>query len=124
MSDRLAVISALLLIITAAAHSMIGEQRLIRPLLERHDGILAVPLARFILRAAWHLTSVSWLVLATALLAMALRPDSAFRITLAAVGIAFAAAGIYDAFGSRGRHVGWPMLTAIGLVSLAALAAG
>jgi hypothetical protein len=32
----------------------------------------------------------------------------------------FTAIGLYDAYASRGRHVGWPMLTAIGLLALAA----
>jgi hypothetical protein len=41
---------------------------------------------------------------------------------LAATGVAFTTAGIFDAIGSRGRHVGWPLLTAIGVASLLAAA--
>jgi len=40
--------------------------------------------------------------------------------TLLATGISFTAIGIYDVIASRGRHVGWPILTGIGLSSLIA----
>ena len=120
MTKELVIVSAVLLVITALAHSVLGERRLLMPLLEQTSGILASPLARFILRFAWHLTSLSWVVLAVTLLALSFQPERALLIALLATGIVFAAAGILDAIGSRGRHVGWPLLTLIGLTSLAA----
>jgi apolipoprotein N-acyltransferase len=114
------VACAALLVLTAIIHSALGERFLLTPLLRQTNGILASGLARFILRFAWHLTSLSWLVLAVTLLALQFQAAQAFSTALIATGIAFTAAGVFDAFGSRGRHIGWPLLTAIGILSLLA----
>jgi hypothetical protein len=54
MSDGLLLLTATLLVLTALIHSVLGERRLIGPLVARRDGILANDLARVILRFAWH----------------------------------------------------------------------
>jgi hypothetical protein len=65
MSDGLLFTAAVLLVVTTFAHhSVLGERRLIGPLLARREGALASDLARVVVRFAWHLTSVSWVVLA------------------------------------------------------------
>jgi hypothetical protein len=112
------VLAVVLLVLTAAVHSVMGERRLLKPLLAQFTGILGAPLARFILRAVWHFTSLSWLVLAAILLTLGFQPQHALRIALAITGAAFTAAGIIDLAGSRGKHIGWPLLTAIGLAAL------
>jgi hypothetical protein len=122
MSKSFLVLSAALLVLTAIVHSTLGERHLLKPLLAHSRGILASSLARFVVRFAWHLTSLSWLVLAAILLTLGFQPEHALGGALAATGIAFTAAGIFDAIGSRGRHVGWPLLTAIGVASLLAAA--
>jgi hypothetical protein len=114
------VASAALLILTAIVHSVLGERRLLKPLYQQTSGILASSLARFILRFAWHLTSLSWLVLAIILLSFQFQPAHAMSIALIATGVAFTAAGLFDAYGSRGRHIGWPLLTGIGIAALLA----
>ena len=116
--------SAALLIVTAGIHSIIGQRRLIGPLLSQTSGVLKYPLARFLIPFAWHLTSATWLVLASILLAWALEPALARTIGLLATGAVFTIAGVYDAFGSRGRHIGWPLLAAVGLAALTALFLG
>ncbi len=68
MSGWLLNLAAVLLIVTGVAHSLLGERRLIVPLLSKQEGVLASKLARFILRFAWHLTSVTWAVLALILI--------------------------------------------------------
>ena len=115
-------IAAVLLATTMAVHSVIGQRRLIRPLLNEQSGVMKHALARFITPFAWHLTSGIGLVLAAILLAWAWAPDRALAIGLAATGIVFTAAGLIDAIGSRGRHIGWAPLTLIGLSAFAALA--
>jgi|HubBroStandDraft_5_1064220.scaffolds.fasta_scaffold211389_2 hypothetical protein len=112
------VAAATLLILTGIVHSVLGEGRLLKPLLLQRSGILASSLARFILRLAWHLTSLSWLVLAVILLAFQFEPTHAMGIALLTTGVAFSAAGVMDALGSRGRHIGWPLLLAIGIAAL------
>jgi hypothetical protein len=45
MSDGLFLTAAVLLVITAFAHSVLGERRLLGPLLARREGVLARNLA-------------------------------------------------------------------------------
>jgi hypothetical protein len=115
--EALSVAGAALLILTSIVHSTLGERHLLKPLYRQTSGILASNLARFIFRFAWHLTSLTWLVLAVILLAFQFQPAHAMSIALIATGAAFTAAGVFDAFGSRGRHIGWPLLTAIGIAA-------
>jgi hypothetical protein len=113
--------AALLLVMTMCVHSVIGQRRLVRPLLEQRQGVMQHPLARFIVPFAWHLTSGIGLIVAAILLAWAWAPDQARTIGLAMTGIVFTASGLIDAVGSKARHIGWAPLTLIGLSSLAGL---
>ena len=122
MQPTLLTIAAALLVTTMLVHSIFGQRRLIRPLLDERSGVMQRPLARFIIPFAWHLTSLIGLIVAAILLAWAWTPDHARTVGLAATGAVFTASGIGDAIGSRGEHVGWPFLALIGLVALAALA--
>ena len=117
----LLTLAAGLILLTMAVHSLLGQKRLIQPTLSIEDDILTHPLARFLIGFAWHLTSAIGAVLAAILLAWAWVPDHARAIGLAATSVVFLASGVYDAIGSRGRHIGWPLLVAIGAVALAAL---
>jgi hypothetical protein len=121
MSNDLLFTAAVLLVVTAFAHSVLGERRLIGPLLARREGVLASDLARFILRFAWHLTSVTWAVLAVILVQLVRDPATARLWAGAGTGVAFTSIGLYDAVATRGRHVGWPFLTAIGIAALLSL---
>jgi hypothetical protein len=116
-------IAALLIVITMCLHSILGQRRLMRPLLNEGSGVMQRPLARFIVPFAWHLTSLIGLILASILLAWAWAPGNARFVGVAMAGAAFTIAGIWDAIGSRGKHVGWLPLTLTGLACLAALLA-
>lgn len=122
MSDWCLYLAATLLIVTGLVHSVLGDRRLITPLLSRRDGILASDFARFLIRFAWHLTSVTWAVLAVILVAIAHDPVTARWWASVATGAAFTGIGFYDLICTRGRHVGWPLLTGIGLAALLSLA--
>lgn len=113
--------ASLLLVITMCVHSAVGQRRLIRPIIKQGAGVMRNPLARFILPFGWHLMSFMGLVLAAVIFAWAWTPEKAVTVGLAATGIVFAVAGIWDAIGSRGKHIGWAPLTLIGLSSFAAL---
>jgi hypothetical protein len=121
MSNGLLFTAAVLLVVTAFAHSVLGERRLIGPLLARREGVLASGLARVILRFAWHLTSLTWAVLALILVQLVRDPATARFWAAAGTGVAFTSIGLYDAVATRGRHVGWPFLTAIGIAALLSL---
>lgn len=121
MQPALLTVAALLVVATMCVHSILGQRRLVRPLLDDGHGVMQRPLARFIIPFAWHLTSFIGLIVAAVLLAWAWAPDLAQAIGLAVTGVVFTAGGLIDAVGSRGKHVGWLPLTLIGLFSLAAL---
>ena len=114
--------ASLLIVVTMVVHSMLGQRRIVRPLLDHGSGIMQKPLARFIVPFAWHLTSFIGLIVAAILLAWAWTPGQAVTIGLAATGVVFTVSGIWDAIGSKGQHVGWPPLTLIGLSAFAAMA--
>jgi len=122
MQAVLLTIASLLIVATMCVHSVMGQRRLVRPLLDEGAGVMRHPLARFIVPFAWHLTSAIGLALAAILFAWAWAPDQARTISLAATGIVFTASGIIDAIGSRAKHIGWAPLALIGLSSLSALA--
>lgn len=121
VSGTLILCCATLLVVTGVVHSLLGERRLLKPLLSRRDGILGSDLARTLLRLAWHLTSISWVVLAVILTSLVVSPIGTARWALIATGIAFTSAGVFDAVATRGRHLGWPLLTLIGIAALGAL---
>ena len=121
MQQIVLTVAALLLAMTMCVHSVMGQRRLIRPLLDEGAGVMNYPLARFIVPFAWHLTSGIGMIVAAILLAWAWAPDQARNIGLAATGFVFASSGIIDAIGSRAKHIGWAPLTLIGLSAFAAL---
>jgi hypothetical protein len=121
MSDWLLYLAAALLIVTGVVHSALGERRLIVPLLSRREGVLASTLARFILRFAWHLTSVTWAVLALILIQLVHDVVAVRSWAAASTGAAFTGAGLFDLIYSRGRHAGWPLLLGIGAAALLSL---
>lgn len=121
MQQAALTIASLLLAMTMCVHSVMGQRRLVRPLLDEGAGVMRHPLARFIVPFAWHLTSGIGMVLAAILFAWAWAPDQARTVSLAMAGVVFTASGIIDAVGSRGKHIGWPPLTLVGLGTLIAL---
>src|SRR5690606_26428400 len=104
------------------AHSVGGEIYLLRPLFKhRGNRVLDSHLARMILRFAWHVTSVAWIVLAVILYAVAFNEAHLRTVVLASVGASFVFAGLFDLVASKGRHIGWPLLLLTGVFALAAL---
>jgi len=78
-------------------------------------------LSRVVLRFAWHLTSVTWAILALILVQLARDPATARFWAAAGTGVAFTGVGLFDAIATRGRHVGWPLLAGIGIAALLSL---
>ena len=124
LQQALLTTASLLLVATMAVHSILGQKRLIRPILKQGAGVMQRPLARFILPFGWHLMSFLGLVIAAILFAWAWAPDQARTIGLAMTGLVFTASGLIDAVGSRGKHIGWTPLTLIGLSAVGVLFLG
>lgn len=111
-------LSAACMATTALVHGALGEKRLIQPLMMLDDGIMGVDLARKVFRFAWHAMSVLMLVSA----AVVLWPGTPRGLILL-TGAAWTAVGLFDAVYTRGRHIGWPILTASGVFALMGAAA-
>lgn len=106
-------LSAAAMALTAATHSWFGEKRLIQPVLALNTGITAAPLARKVLRFAWHFTSLLMLVCA-ALVVWPGTPGGIIAIT----GGVWLAVGLFDLVYTGGQHIGWPLLTVAGALAL------
>ena len=106
-------LAAATMVVVAFVHALVGERRLIGPLLAMNSGIMAVPLARQVMRFAWHMTSVLMVLCGAVVAWPAIDPP-----LIAIIGAAWLAAGLFDAVLTRGRHIGWPFLTAAGVFAL------
>lgn len=106
-------LSAACMTTTAAIHAILGERRLMGPLMSLDQGIMGVDLARRVFRLAWHALSLLMLVSA----ASVVWPGSPRGLILL-IGAAWLATGLFDAIYTRGRHIGWPFLAASGAFAL------
>lgn len=113
------LMAAALCAITALTHSVLGERKIIGPLMQYDTGIMQVPLARQVTRFAWHWMSVLWLIVA-AVLALAAYGDIQLPWLVFAIGSAHFVLGVADGIITRGQHVGWPLITLIGALALLA----
>ena len=105
-------LSAAAMTLTAIAHSIVGEKRLIGPLLARDIDLLSGYRASLV-RFAWHFTSL--LMIVTALVvAWPGTPVPLIQIT----GAMWLLAGVLDAGLTRGKHIGWPLLSVAGIMAL------
>lgn len=100
--------------VSALTHSVLGERRLIQPLLRINRGILMTPMPRAIFRFAWHATAVLML-LSAATVAWPGTP----RPLIALIGAGWIATGLANAAATRGRHLIGPFLCVSGLLALA-----
>jgi predicted anti-sigma-YlaC factor YlaD len=107
-------LSAAFMVTTALVHGLLGERRLVGPLMSLNSGIMGIDLARRVFRLAWHALSLLMLVSA----ASVLWPGTPRGLILL-IGAAWTATGLFDAVYTRGRHIGWPFLTTSGLLAIA-----
>jgi hypothetical protein len=113
------VVAAVLIALTAVAHSYLGERYILVRLFRRELPPLfgSDVFTRRTLRFAWHVTSAAWLGFAALLLVLA-QPAEPPRATLLRIiaATSFGSAAIAGV-GSRGRHLSWVVFTAIGLLA-------
>ncbi len=119
-ANLLLLIAAGLCCVTALIHSLAGERKLIGPIISGNTPIMQHDLARQVLRFAWHWTSALWLIVALALALSAYNQTVNFALILA-IGIVHVAMGLADALYTRGKHIGWPFITLIGVLTLLAI---
>lgn len=112
-------LAAALLIAVTAMHSIIGEVRLIRPLL-RLKGLPVILGSRentqATIRVAWHITSLFWVGLAILLVRLQLSTVDLAAWFLWTATAAFALSGAAAVILSRGRHLSWVFFIPIALL--------
>jgi hypothetical protein len=116
-------LAGLAILAVGATHSILGEIKLIKPLVApaTRAGLLAKSeFARQVLRFAWHLTTIAWIALAGELAVVASGSD-ARRGGLVVVALAFLATGLVTFAASRGRHLAWPAFLLIAALCAAPL---
>ncbi|WAT18254.1 hypothetical protein OZN62_01380 [Aurantiacibacter sp. MUD11] len=113
------LMAAALAAITAGLHSVLGEQRLLAPLLASDAPPMQSEFARNVTRFAWHWTSVLWLCVG-AVLALTAYGEIDAPWLVFGIGAVHFIMGVADAILTRGQHIGWPLITLIGGLTLLA----
>jgi hypothetical protein len=118
-------LAAILIIALGVAHSVLGERYILVRLFRRPDLPKLFGSADFTiqtLRFAWHITTVAWFGLGVLLFAASRGPLNS-QSTLQIVGYTAIASGLLPLFFTRGKHLSWLVLFAIGGLAIIAGAA-
>jgi len=113
-------VAAFLTVSLGIAHSYLGEKYILIRLFRRENLPRIFGDQEFTkrtLRFAWHITTVAWIGLA-ALLVHAGRGDLTVPGTLRIIGVTAIISGLFPIIFTRGRHLAWVVLFAIGGISL------
>jgi hypothetical protein len=116
--NLLTVASGILIAATGAVHSMLGERKLIAPLLAG-GAFAAAPRVGRAVRFTWHMATLL-MVLTALTVAWPGTPVTIVRL----IGSAYLGLGLLSLWMTRGRHISGPMFTAAGLFALAAPSIG
>ena len=124
--QTLLLISGILTIILALAHSVLGEWRLLRPMknevLPQINGIPALfkndGFSKNTIRFVWHVTSVFGLCLAAILLHFSnlATLGSTEGFIIKTISVAMTLAGLITLLLTKGAHMGWILFLAIGIL--------
>ena len=106
-------LSAFAMIVTAVIHSVAGEKMILAPLLSGSDPTVRHPRKSKVIRSAWHLTSLFMLMTAAV---VAWNGTPAGLVLL--IGGSWLLVGVFSLVTSRGKHVGWPTLSASGIFAI------
>ena len=117
MSIAVASVVALLAVATAVGHSVIGERRIFPALYaEPRVGILRSRATRAVLRAVFHMPSVSWAVLGIAVIVA--RSSGGNPLVSLVAAVLFAVAGLGNLVAMRRPHPGGLMLLAAAALTI------
>ena len=112
--------AAFLVTALGMAHSFLGEKYILIRLFRREDLPRLFGSVQFTtrtLRFAWHITTVAWFGFA-ALLVHAGRGDLTSSNTVQIIGWTAIASGLLPLILTRGKHLSWLVLFAVGGISL------
>lgn len=112
----LLIAASFILLLTAVAHSILGEIMIFRKLSDGRvvPSMSAPPLKERnvrILWASWHLTSIFGLVFALAVFKVGVGAPLSVHELICSIAIACFAGGMLVLLGTKGRHPGWISLS-------------
>lgn len=113
-------VAALLVVAVGLAHSILGERYILVRLFRKADMPRIFGSAEFTrqtIRFAWHITTVAWFGFAALLFTIGqgqLTPPAAARI----IGVTAVVSGFLPLVFTRGKHLSWVVLFAVGAISL------
>jgi hypothetical protein len=113
-------IAAALIFALGAAHSYLGERYLLMRLFRRDSLpklLGGTEFTKQTLRFAWHLTTVVWWGLALLLL-QAAQGELTTTSTVQVIGWTAIVSGLFPLVFTRGRHLSWIVMFAIGALAL------
>ena len=110
--------AGILIVATGAIHSVLGERKLIGPLLAG-GAFAAAPRAGRAVRFTWHLATLL-MVLTALTVAWPGTPVTIVRL----IGVSYLGLGLLSLWMTRGRHISGPLFSAAGLFALAAPSIG
>lgn len=108
--------AAALIVLTAFAHSYLGERFLLIPLFRRDNLPRLLGSDQFTkgtLRFAWHITSVTWVAIAVVLVF----DDQHSALFLYSISAATFISAVLAAGYTRGKHLSWVVFLAIALLT-------
>ncbi len=115
--DYVLLLAGILMFFIGIVHSLLGERRLIGPLLapDKRSGLLAQSsYSRSVLRYAWHMTTIVFWGFAAILVTLSIvTPTPGIRPILIVIATTFLLSGLLALGISRGRHVAWPLFLAV-----------
>lgn len=113
-------IAALLAFAVGIAHSVLGERFILMRLFRRVDDLPKLGgspgTTANILRFAWHITTIAWWGFA-AMLLLAAQGALTAGTALQALAVTMSVTGAIILVASRGRHLAWPVFTAIAVIA-------
>ena len=118
-------LAALLIVALGLAHSVLGERYILTRLFRRNDLpkiFGSTDFTKQTLRFAWHVTTVAWFGIGALVFAASqgqLNPQVAMQI----IGYTAIASGVLPLIYTRGKHLSWLVMFAIGGLALTASAA-
>ena len=118
------ILAAVLTLGVGALHSIVGERRLIQPMLAWPDFprlFGSQELARRTVRLAWHLTTLIWIALAAVMVVIEIDPSQSRRSFLLAMAILFGLSAALPLIFSRGKHRSWVFFLPIAVLTWAAM---
>ena len=111
--SELRYLAAALIVFAAVFHSLLGEKKLITPMLAVRDEFIQAPMTQVITRFGWHASSGFFLL--TALIIVL--PDCPYTL-IWATGCLWFALGIVNLIIARAKHPGGYLLSAVGVLIL------